>query len=517
MHKAINKTIPYSSVSIRYSILFFIVFSLSQFSVGNAQTASSSPYSRYGIGDLTGKGFSQNFGMGGTTIAMQNDTVPMFFINNGNPASYSNMRLTTADLGINYNRVQLQNTDAKKSINSASISNIAMAFPFKKWWGASIGLLPYSSVGYKVTDHQEISNIGGVDFLYDGSGGINQLYFGNAIKPLYGLPRIYQHSKKYARLISAKRADNVLKTCSEAFDDYMKAKRALNRKKLLQSLSLGANSSYLFGGFDNSRRSIFSSGTYSYSTRSVTKTRVSDLYFDYGMQLSYTVDSVRYKDSKDTCRPIKYRDLKDNVKILFGATFSAQTNIKAKIDSVSYNYYTSSQGYENSLDTIENVENSKGTITFPLSFGFGAGIQKGDRWLVAADFAIQNWSTYQAFNQSAGLKNSMRVSLGAQYVPNSKATGEGNYVKRMHYRMGVRYAQTALELRNTRLTESAVSVGIGFPVGRNYYLQNFSMVNIGLEIGQRGTVSNGLIKEQFFKATIGFTINDRWFVKPKID
>ena len=138
MHKAINKTIPYSSVSIRYSKLFLIVLFLSQFSIGNAQTASSSPYSRYGIGDLTGKGFSQNFAIGGTTIAMQNDTLPMFFINNGNPASYSNIRLTTADLGINYNRVQLQNSDVKKSINSSSISNIALAFPFKKWWGTSL-------------------------------------------------------------------------------------------------------------------------------------------------------------------------------------------------------------------------------------------------------------------------------------------------------------------------------------------------------------------------------------------
>jgi long-subunit fatty acid transport protein len=237
----------------------------------------------------------------------------------------------------------------------------------------------------------------------------------------------------------------------------------------------------------------------------MTKTRVSDLYLDYGAQYAYIIDSV------------KGRDLKENVKLLMGATFAAQTNVKAKIDSVSYNYYTTSQGYENSLDTLENTENTKGTITFPLSFGFGLGFQKGDKWLVAADFAVQNWSTYQAFNQSASLKNSMRISLGAQYIPNSKASGEGNYPKRMHYRMGIRYAQTALELKNTQLTEYGVSAGIGFPVGRNYLLQNFSMVNIGLEIGQRGTVTNGLIKEQFFKATIGFTINDRWFVKPKFD
>jgi hypothetical protein len=74
-----------------------------------------------------------------------------------------------------------------------------------------------------------------------------------------------------------------------------------------------------------------------------------------------------------------------------------------------------------------------------------------------------------------------------------------------------------LELKSSQLTETAVTIGFGFPVGRNYILQNFSMINIGVEAGQRGTINNGLIKESFIKATIGFTINDRWFVKPKYD
>lgn len=491
MHKAINQIIQYSAVSIRYSRIFLICFLLFQFSVANAQTAVNSPYSRYGIGDLTGKGFSQNFSMGGTTIAMQNDSLPMFFINNGNPASYSTNRLTTADLGLNFNHIQLQNSSSKSSINNASVSNVALAFPLKKWWGASFGLMPYSSVGYKVSDHQEIANIGGVDFLYEGAGGINQVYFGNGIKPFYGLPRLFLNSKKHTRLVQEKNKAEV--------------NRILKRKKSWQNLSLGANASYLFGGFDNSRRSVFSSSTSSFSTRDMTKTRVSDLYLDYGAQYSFTIDSVRG------------RGLKEHVKILMGATFSTQTNVKAKIDSISYNYYTDAQGYQRSLDTIENTQNTKGAITFPLSFGFGLGFQKGDRWLVAADFAVQNWSSYKAFNQSPGLKNSMRISLGTQWTPNSKASGQGNYMKRIHYRMGVRYAQTALELRNTQLTEYAASAGLGLPVGRNYLLQSFSMVNIGLEVGQRGTVTNGLIKEQFFKVTLGFTLNDRWFVKPKFD
>lgn len=474
-----------SRVALLVIIALFLIHN-----TASAQKTNSSPYSRYGIGDLSGKGFAQGFAMGGTHIAMQNDSTAMFFINNGNPASYSNLRLTTADLGINFNRVQLESADIKQTVNNASLAYLSLAFPIKKWWVGSIGLIPYSTVGYKVSDHQDIENIGGVDFLYQGSGGINQVYFGNGIKPLYGLPQQFLKSKRYERLKEEKK--------------FAKTNRILKRKKSWEALSLGFNTSYLFGGFDNSRRSIFTN-TNSFNARAVTTTRVGDVYFDYGAQYSYTIDSIRG------------RDLKEKVKLLFGATFATQSNIAAQIDSLSYTYFKNSSGYEVPKDTVQNTQNTKGTLQFPLSFGLGFGFKKGDKWLIAGDFAIQNWSTYKVFNIPQELNNSMRVSLGVQFVPNTKASGKGSYFKRVNYRVGARYNQTMIELKNTPLTEQAISFGLGFPVGRNYLLQNFSMVNIGVELGQRGTTTNGLIKEQFFKATVGFTINDRWFIKPKFD
>lgn len=508
------------SIAFAFVILNLVFFSTVSF----AQLTTSSPYSRYGIGDIGGKGFSQGFALGGTNIAVQNDTVPMFFINTGNPASYAGIRLTTAELGANYNRVQLENATDKKTINNASLSYISLAFPFKKWWGSSVGLVPFSSVGYKVSDEQDITNIGTVKYLYEGTGGINQVYFGNGIKPFYNVPRNYQLSKKYAQLNSRKNVDGSVKNCIELYNDNQKIRKALNKRKLLQSIALGANASYLFGNVENTRRSIFPASIFAFNTRTGTSTRIDGLYFDYGMQLSYNIDSVssrNYTDTlstkRDTCRPLKYRQLDHKVKLLFGVTFAAQTNVHATIDSLSYSYFNNSLGYEIVKDTIENTKGTQGNVTLPLSLGFGVGFKKGDRWLVAADFAIQNWSSFQAFGQSQGLKNSMRVSLGAQFVPNSRGNGEGSYVRRMHYRIGARYVQTALELKNTPLTEFAASLGIGFPVGRSFILQNFSMMNIGVEVGQRGTTTNGLIKENFLKATIGFTINDRWFQKPKFD
>jgi hypothetical protein len=470
-----------------------------------AQTATSSPYSRYGIGDLNGKGFAQGFAMAGTHIAMQNDSLPMFFINTGNPASYSSLRLTTVDLGLNYSRLQLQNSTAKSVSHSAALGYISIAFPFKKWWGGSIGLIPYSSVGYKVSDQQSITNVGTVDFLYEGTGGVNQAYFGNGIKPLYGLPRMFTQSKKYKELTSKRKPDLTTKTPEEYTADIRKATAIYKRKKSWQALSIGFNASYLFGSIENSGRTIFPGSTLAFNTKTATIKRINDFYLDYGVQHAFVIDSI------------KGRVLKEKVKIMWGATFATQSNLSAKIDSLSYTYFNSSSGYEVVKDTVVNVQDVNGEITFPLSFGFGLAFKKGDRWLVAADYAIQNWSSYKAFNQTQGLKNSMRVALGVQFVPNAKATGLNNYHKRVLYRAGVRYNQSAIELKSTPLVEYAVSAGVGLPVGRNFLLQNFSMVNIGVEFGQRGTISNGLIKEQFFRATIGFTMNDRWFVKPKFD
>lgn len=506
-------------LEVRNTTFSFFLFTITLLFIGSFAygQSTSSPYSRYGLGEINTKNFGQTSAMGGTNIAMQNDSMPMFFINTNNPASYANNRLTTAEVGMIYNRVQLESSDAKSIVNNASLAYVSFAFPLKKWWGMSLGLIPFSSVGYKVTDNNEtLPNVGGVDYLYEGQGGINQLYLGNGLKPLYGLPKRFLKSDYYARLMSKTNADNTMKTDSALRADKLIIRKKLKVKKDLQNLSVGFNASYLFGHIEHSRSDIFPfAGTFFNSHTGVTS-RVSDMYFDYGAQYCFTVDSVKYHDKLDTLHPIKHRELKEKVQFLFGLTFAAQTNIRAKNDSLSYTYYTDAQGYERVKDTIQNTKDSPGKITLPLSFGVGIGFKKGTKWLVGADFAMQNWSSFQEFNQTGGLKNSMRVSLGGQYVPNANAI-QKHYLSKIWYRLGVKYAETALELKSTQLTESAVTFGFGFPVGTDYRTANFSMINVGIELGQRGTVNNGLIKENYLKATIGFTINDRWFVKPKYD
>jgi hypothetical protein len=142
-----------------------------------------------------------------------------------------------------------------------------------------------------------------------------------------------------------------------------------------------------------------------------------------------------------------------------------------------------------------------------------------DWWIFGVDYSMQDWSSFTSFGQSGILKNSQRIAVGIQYIPNKSAGTKEPYAKKIFYRAGFRYADSYLELQNTALKDYAVTFGAGFPlrkikVGETY---SQSVINVGFELGQWGTTENQLIREKYAKAVVSFTLNDRWFIKHKYD
>jgi long-subunit fatty acid transport protein len=147
----------------------FLFFTLISF----AQQGTSSPYSFYGIGDVKFKGTAENRAMGGLTI--YSDSIHLNF---QNPASYSNLKLTTFSLGGTYLTTDLETNSQSEKARRTAIDYLAVGLPFGKF-GVGFGLMPYSSVGYNIqsntvataTNPQEIKQ-------YSGTGGINKVFFG---------------------------------------------------------------------------------------------------------------------------------------------------------------------------------------------------------------------------------------------------------------------------------------------------------------------------------------------------
>ncbi|WP_306354078.1 hypothetical protein [Flavobacterium sp. '19STA2R22 D10 B1'] len=142
-----------------------LLFSL----VSVAQEATSSPYSFYGIGDVKFKGTIENRSMGG--LGILSDSI---HINLQNPASYASLKRTTMAIAGTNNATTLKSNTGKETANRTSLDYLAVAFPMGKF-GAAFGLLPYSSVGYKI---ESISSTGGDNKRYTGEGGMNKVFVG---------------------------------------------------------------------------------------------------------------------------------------------------------------------------------------------------------------------------------------------------------------------------------------------------------------------------------------------------
>ena len=155
-------------------LIFFAFFN----HLAEAQNITNSIYSRYGYGTEVFKGFAQNIALGGTGVAQKGP----WHLNYNNPASIAALRLTAFNAGMSGNYSQQLNTTDTISNKSGSFGYLAMGFPVTKWWGLSFGILPYTGVGYKVTDTTKFNNQK-VENTYRGSGGLNKLYLANGFNP----------------------------------------------------------------------------------------------------------------------------------------------------------------------------------------------------------------------------------------------------------------------------------------------------------------------------------------------
>ena len=442
-----NRSMPHTFSSRIKFLVFLYLLSIVSCLTSYSQTSSSSPYSRYGLGDLQYSGFANQVAMGGSSAAFQNDSLAPYYINLTNPASHANYRLTAFDIGVMDQYTQLLTSSQKFNTNRAALSYIAFGFPVKKWWGASFGIVPYSNVGYKVNTSATDPGFGKVYYSYEGSGGLNEIFLANGFR--------YKH------------------------------------------LSFGASVSYLFGGLSRESRDSFPDLTSAFSTK-LTETRdFNDVYFKGGLQY-------------------KLR-LNNSWSAVLGLNANLQTDLGVRTTTLveTYKYRFS---IDQTKDTVLYTPDIKGSVKLPGQYGFGIALRRTDKLLITADVSMQDWTNFDTA-QKGILGNSNRISAGIQYWPD-RNTLKGPYFKRVAYRAGFRFANTYLLLNNNQpLTDMAFSFGLGLPlritkVGENY---NQAMLNLSFELGQRGTTENSLIKENYARVVLGFSINEKWFVQRKYD
>ena len=161
--------------SLRHIIFFAII------GIGLSVSAQeTSPYSMIGYGVLNDYTSSTQRAMGGAGYAVSKRGK----INAKNPAGFAAIDSMTFlfDMGVDVGAVAAHDSDNRVTKPQGGLDYITLQVPIGKWMGASVGLLPFSSVGYSFGN--EIANGLG---SYQGQGGISEVYLGWAARPVKGL------------------------------------------------------------------------------------------------------------------------------------------------------------------------------------------------------------------------------------------------------------------------------------------------------------------------------------------
>jgi hypothetical protein len=151
-----------------------------------AQHNTTSPYSMFGIGEIESGGFGRSRALGGSGIALPSQ----LSLNNINPASYNSIDSMhfIFEVGLNSTYSHYTYNDYDQNKYDASFAYLAMGFRMNRWWATSIGMKPYSNVGYTINTEKQITGANGAyaDITLTGSGGLDQFYWGNSFK-------VYKH------------------------------------------------------------------------------------------------------------------------------------------------------------------------------------------------------------------------------------------------------------------------------------------------------------------------------------
>ena len=162
------------------SVLLIISFSVS---AQEGTYGAYSPYSIFGIGDLSKDGSAFNKSMGGVGIATRNRR----FINYTNPAAVTARDSLSfmADFGIEQNNKYFAQGDLRSAHNTFNIHNLVMSFPIWRSSAVMVGLTPYSDVGYDFssieTNPEIIGNTGNIEYDSYGTGSVYQAFVGAGV------------------------------------------------------------------------------------------------------------------------------------------------------------------------------------------------------------------------------------------------------------------------------------------------------------------------------------------------
>ena len=203
-------------------------------------------------------------------------------------------------------------------------------------------------------------------------------------------------------------------------------------------------------------------------------------------------------------------------KMTIGGTYKLKAGMHGYTNDYSYATISSL------TDTLKNNTvhlTGKENLKFSDELGVGISLKGGERWSAEVDYIRSDWRNL-GYDETSGFSNSSAYVFSSSVAQSFRAGFEFTpnrsdiryFYKRITYRGGLYYDQSYYRLDGNPIDSYGITLGATIPVNAGY-----NGITVGLEFGKKGTIKNGLVRENYFGFNIGFNIFDIWFQKSMYD
>lgn len=393
--------------------LFYIILSL--ISINSFSQGSASPYSFYGIGSLNFNGTTENRAMG--RLSMVTDSIHMNF---RNPASFTGNdlkafnnegRLVKFTVSVGNSDINFKTQNASAKSTTTSFDYLGMSVPMGKF-GMGFGLIPHSSVGYKL---ESLDDADLIKYKYSGKGGLNKVLLGLA----------YQFS---------------------------------------ESLALGMNFDYNFGNIQNNGVEFLyddNSEPLDYHSREANRSDLSGFSYNLGITFKPMLTDLIQLHSAFTYSP-DYNLNSDNSRTFSSIVINSNSGEEYPINEINVD--------------LESLGLKETNLSMPSKTSIGFGIGKIKKWFIGTEYTFVNTSVFKSdlINiDNSSYEDGSTISFGGYFIP--EFSSFNNLLKRIVYRSGIYFEKTGLIINDQSISEVGMTFGVGIPVGNMFSNLNLAL------------------------------------------
>lgn len=428
----------------------------SQFAMAQL-TQDNDIFSRFGMGTLIPQDFAS---ISGTGLSAANSSY--HHLNPSNPASYGSLGLTSFEVGTFYQFTRYTSDTTKLNVHNGNLSYLALGFPVFN---------PLNQID--VTEKRP-------------------WYWGMS----FGL---IPYSRVDYNVLTTENIDNIGEVRFSKQGRGGQYQFYWGNGFKFKDLSVGFQIGHLFGKTSYEQFVYLDDIEYDFEDWVTEQINFSGMTHRIGVQYDLVLNKLEDEEEE--------RKRKNKTHLKIGVSGNAPTKVRVfdekNIIRFNVNEY-------NIIDSVITVDRVKDKATLPMQINSGFIIEKDNHWSFGLNHTYTGWDNFVNPFKSDNLRASSRFAAGVEIIPDYDAFKK--YFRQIEYRFGAFYESDPRLLNGESFNNFGISFGLGLPMRSSRRVPSF--VNLAFEYGHKGTAD--LINANYFRATLGFTLNDNsWFYKQK--